>query len=179
MTAKSFTIEQINQSEPAGFVAALGDIFEASPWVAEQAFQARPFADGAALLAAMRDVVEHAALDRQLALIRAHPELAVHRAARAGLGRDSAREQAGAGLDRLSEPEFALFRRLNRAYRERFAIPFVIAVRGLDKDAILAALRTRLAGDRAAELHQALRNIYRIAEFRLTERLSPPMAARI
>ena len=178
MTAKSLTIERINQSDRAGFVAALGDLFEASPWVAEQAHQARPFADGAALLAAMRDVVEHAAEHRQLALIRAHPELAVQQAARSRLGAESAREQAGAGLDRVSEPEFALFRRLNFAYRERFGFPFVIAVRGLDKDAILAALNSRLVGDRATELHEALRHIYRIAESRLAERLSPPTDAR-
>ncbi len=176
MTAERVTIEALNGLDRAGFVDRLGEIFERSPWVAEGAFVRRPFADRAALLAAMRDVVEDAGAERQLALIAAHPELAVARPAR--LGADSAREQTGAGLDRLSEPEYAQFRRLNRAYRDRFGFPFVIAIAGLDKTAIIAALERRLEGDRPAEFRAALDNIYRIAEFRLAQLLAPPAARK-
>ena len=175
MTAERVSIEALNGLDQAGFVDRLGEIFERCPWVAEGAFVRRPFADRAALLAAMRELVEGAGAERQLALIAAHPELAVARPDR--LGANSTREQTGAGLDRLSEPELARFRRLNRAYRDRFGFPFVIAVAGLDKTAIIAALERRLDGDRPAEIRAALDNIYRIAEFRLA-RLLAPLAAR-
>ncbi len=174
MTAERLTIEALNGLDRAGFVDRLGAIFEHSRWIAEGAFGRRPFADRAALLAAMRGVVEGAGAERQLALIAAHPELAVARPDR--LGANSTREQTGAGLDRLSEPELARFRRLNRAYRDRFGFPFVIAVAGLDKTAIIAALKRRLDGDRPAEIRAALDNIYRIAEFRLARLLAPPAA---
>ncbi len=176
MTADRLTIEALNSLDRAGFVDRLGAIFERSPWVAEGAFARRPFADRAALEAALREVVEGAGTERQLALIAAHPELAVARPDPDQLSADSAREQTGAGLDRLNEPELARFRRLNRAYRDRFGFPFVIAVAGLDKTAIIAALERRLDGDRPAEIRAALDNIYRIAEFRLARLLAPPAA---
>ncbi len=171
MTAGPVSIEVLNRLDRDGFVGRLGDIFEHSPWVAEGAFGRRPFADRAVLLAAMHDVVECAGAERQLALIAAHPELAVARPDPRRLGVQSAREQTGAGLDRLSEPEYAQFRRRNRAYRERFGFPFVIAVAGLDKAAIIAALERRLGSDRPAEIRAALDNIHRIAEHRLARLL--------
>src|SRR5690606_3181161 len=114
------------------------DIYEHSPWVAEAVAAARPFASLAALHAAMIAAVEAAGAERQNALIRAHPDLA-GKAARAGtLTADSSAEQASAGLDRLSEQEFAAFHRLNDAYREKFAFPFIVCVRRHTKGSILA-----------------------------------------
>lgn len=162
-------LAEINALDRAGFVAALGAVFEHSPWVADLAYAARPFADVATLHRAMVAAVATAGAERQLALIRAHPDLA-GKAARAGaLGAHSTREQAGAGLDRLSEEEFARFHRLNDAYQARFGFPFIIAVRDHDKASILAAFETRLAHDAAAERAEALRNIARIAELRLAD----------
>ena len=169
MTADPISIDTLNDLDPGGFVGRLGDIFEHSPWVAEGALADRPFADRAALLAAMRAVVEAAGPDRQLALIAGHPELAVARPD--PLGADSAAEQTGAGLDRLEAAEYDEFRRLNHAYRDRFGFPFVVAVAGLDKTAILAALERRLESDRPTEFRAALENIYRIAEHRLARLL--------
>jgi 2-oxo-4-hydroxy-4-carboxy-5-ureidoimidazoline decarboxylase len=162
-------LAELNAMDRAGFVAALGAVFEHSPWIADAAFAARPFADVAALHRAMVAAVDRAGEERQLALIRAHPDLA-GKAARAGaLGAHSTREQAGAGLDRLSDEEYARFHRLNDAYQARFGFPFIIAVRDHTKDTILRAFETRLGHDRASEIAEALRNVARIAELRLAD----------
>src|SRR5712692_415875 len=135
------TLQALNGMDAAGFVGTLGWVFEGSPWVAERAFTARPFASGEALHGAMVRAVEQASRDEQLALIRAHPDLA----ARVRLSASSTAEQAGAGLDRLSADEYARFQELNGRYRERFGFPFVIAVRHHTKSSILDAFERRLA----------------------------------
>ena len=165
-------LADINAMDDAAFVATLGAIYENSPWVAEGAHEAAPFADIDALLAAMRDVVDAAGKPRQVALIQAHPDLA-GKAARAGsLGAHSTAEQAGAGLDRLSDAEFARFHERNTAYMNRFQFPFVIAVRQHTKESILQAFETRLTHVREVEIAEALQNIHAIAELRLRDLLA-------
>ncbi len=165
----TLTLSAIDGLDAAGFVAALGAIYEDSPWVADAAYATRPFATIEALLAALRAAVDTAGEARHVALIRAHPDLA-GKAARAGaLGEHSTREQAGLGLDRLSDEEFERFHRLNDAYKARFGFPFVIAVRRHTKESILAAFEVRLAHDRATEIAEALANIHLIAELRLRD----------
>lgn len=160
-------LSALNAAAPDVFVDALKDIFEHSPWVAEAACASRPHASREALHAAMEAAVEAAGAAAQLALIRAHPDLA-GKAARAGaLTAHSRNEQSGAGLDSLSEAEFARFHALNRAYRDRFGFPFIIAVKGLAKDDVLAAFEARLANDADAERREALRNVSAIGRFRL------------
>ena len=163
------TLDEINRLDRAAFAATLGAVFEDSPWVARAAWPARPFASVEALHDAMAAAVDAAGETKQLALIRAHPDLA-GKAARAGaLGEHSTREQAGAGLDQLSADEFARFHRLNDAYAARFGFPFIIAVRGHTRESILAAFEKRLANNRDAEIAEALDNIGRIACFRLAD----------
>jgi 2-oxo-4-hydroxy-4-carboxy-5-ureidoimidazoline decarboxylase len=165
------SLDQLDAADAASFVAALGDIYEHAPWVAQAVCGARPFATLAALHAAMTAAVRAAPPDRQLELIRAHPDLA-GKAARAGrLTADSKAEQASAGLDRLSEAELAQFRRLNDAYREKFAMPFIICVRRHGKDSILRQFERRLQNDLAAETETALAEIVRIAALRLDQRV--------
>ena len=163
-----YTLAELNALERAEFVAALGGIFEHSPWVAERAWAARPFADVGALHAAMVAVVQRADANDQLALIRAHPDLGT-RLGRAALSASSASEQAGVGLDRLSDMEFARFQSLNTAYRERFGFPFIIAVRGHTRATILAAFERRLRHDADAERAAALVEVGEIARYRLLD----------
>ena len=164
--------QDLDTLDRAGFAGALGAIFERSPWIAERAWDARPFAAVEDVMAAMLSVVAAASSDEKIALIRAHPDLA-GKAARAGaLTEHSTSEQAGAGLDRLSDEAFARFHRLNDTYVARFGFPFVIAVRGHTRETILAAFDDRLANDRAAEIAEALRNIGLIARFRLEDLLA-------
>ena len=139
-------------------------LFEHSPWVEARA-DARPSSgDRHADLIA---VVREASPDEQLALIRAHPELAGKAAVDGSLTHASAAEQASAGLDRLTQAEFDRFHVLNAAYRERFGFPFIICVRLTDKAGILAAMQRRLANDRETEIATALEQIGEIVRLRL------------
>ena len=161
------TLAELNARDRRGFVVALGGIFEDSPWVAEAAWPRHPFATLDALYRAMVDAVRGAGEDAQLALIRAHPELAGKAAVGGRLTADSKAEQSGAGLNQCSPQEFARLQELNRAYNAKFAFPFVLAVKGLDRAAIIARFAERLERDRAAEFEEALQQIARIAWLRL------------
>lgn len=163
----TLTLAALNALPPEAFVERLGGVFEHSPWVAAGVIDARPFGSVAALHSAMCAVVAGAGRDAQLALIRAHPELAGRAAIAGELTIASTREQQGAGLDRCSPEEFAELNALNTAYRERFGFPFIIAVRGHSRQSIIASLRTRLGHAPEQEFAEALRQIERIAEFRL------------
>lgn len=164
-----YTLDEVQRWDQEEFVAAFGAVYEDSPWVAAEAWRARPFADVEALHAAMAGVVERAPTERQLALIRAHPDLAGKAALAGDVAEASRREQSGAGLDRLTPDEFARFQSLNRRYRERFGFPFILAVRGHDKHSILRAFELRLEHDPDTERRRALEEISRIARFRLDD----------
>jgi 2-oxo-4-hydroxy-4-carboxy-5-ureidoimidazoline decarboxylase len=166
-------IGTLNQLDRAAFRALLGGVFEHSPWVAERAWAERPFADIDALHAVMVRIVREAGAERQLELLCAHPELAYQ----GSLTTESKAEQRGMGLDTLGAEEADDLADKNRRYRDRFGIPFIIAVRGQrDRGAILAALTRRLAGDIEAERQIALGEVATIAQFRLHDLISddPP-----
>ena len=162
------TLAELNAAGRERFVAALGWIFEHSPWVADRAWPSRPFASVEALHRAMVAQVEAASREEQLSLLRAHPDLGT----RARVSDASRGEQAGAGLDRLTPAEFERITQANSAYRERFGFPFLYAVKGSGKSEILSALESRLGNSPEAEFQEALRQVYRIAKFRLDDALS-------
>jgi OHCU decarboxylase len=154
------------------FLARFGGVYEHSPWVAEGVLAAGlgPAHDSPeGLQAAMAQVVEAGGRDRQLALLRAHPDLAGRLAVAGGLTASSTAEQASAGLDRCTPPEFARFQELNAAYRERFGFPFIMAVRGRSRTEILAAFERRVANDAETEFATALGEVHKIALLRLRE----------
>lgn len=156
------------------FLHVYGHLFEHSPWVAARAWGLGPFANAAALEHAFRQVIAAADEDEQLALARAHPELAGRlKIAEGTLTAASQAEQAGAGLDRLSPEAYATFHALNAAYRERFGFPFIICVRLHDLAGIEAALRRRLAHTRAEELREAMTQVGLIGALRLAD-IQPP-----
>ena len=149
------------------FVTAFGGVFEHSPWVAEHAFAAGPFATVDELHAAMLRVLANAPHSEQLALLRAHPELAGKAAIRGELTVDSTSEQTGAGLDRCSPEEFAQITTLNANYNATFGFPFIIAVKGLDRAGILSEFARRSGQAPDVEFAEALRQVARITRFRL------------
>ena len=168
------SLDELNKADKTAFVTALGDVFEYAPWVAESVAARRPFANLASLYDAMTKAVQGAAPEKQIALIKGHPDLAV-KAARAGsLTSDSKAEQASAGLDRLSNDEFDTFHRLNDSYRSKFAMPFIVCVRRHSKDSILHQFEMRLKNDAATEQKTALAEILRIAALRLDQRVTAP-----
>ena len=158
------TLAEVNALDEAAFVARFGALFEHSPWVVERAAALRPFDE---LLGGLMSAVYRASPEEQLALIRAHPELAGKAAIDRTLTDASAAEQASAGLDRLTPAEYARFHALNHAYSARFGFPFIICVRLTDKAGILAAIESRLENDRDAEISTALGQIGEIVRLRL------------
>ena len=151
----------------ADYVAALGDVFEHAPWVAQRAAAGRPYPSVAALHAGLMDAVRGAPVATQLAFVRGHPELGGKLARAGAMTEASQSEQGGLGFDRLNDEEFARFERLNAAYRERVAFPFVICVRRHTRASILAEFERRLKNDPAAELATALTEIGEITRLRL------------
>ncbi|MBV8152329.1 MAG: 2-oxo-4-hydroxy-4-carboxy-5-ureidoimidazoline decarboxylase [Candidatus Eremiobacteraeota bacterium] len=166
------TIDDLNAADDAAFVAVVGFAFENSPWIAEEAWKLRPFADREALLSSMNAIVAAAPLDRQIALIVAHPDLAGRVAREGRLTPASRDEQGSAGLDTLTLEEIARFDALNAAYRRRFGFPFVICVRENSKASILSSLARRVENPRAGEIATALREIAKIARLRLEDVIS-------
>ena len=165
------SLNHLNTADQPAFTAALGHLFEHSPWVAEQTWPKRPFASAEALHAALCATMRTAPREQQLALIRAHPDLAGRLAQQRKLTADSTREQASAGLDRLTDAELAEFTRQNEAYKARFGFPFIICARLNAKDAILAAMRARLGNAPGTEFATALGEIEKIAWLRLQDKL--------
>ncbi|WP_448561601.1 2-oxo-4-hydroxy-4-carboxy-5-ureidoimidazoline decarboxylase [Trichothermofontia sp.] len=158
-----YTIAHLNQLDVDTFEQVLGDIFEATPAIARQAWSQRPFANGAELHRAMVAVVAAMEPTAQLALIQAHPDLG----SRAQMAAASLQEQASVGLDQLTADEYDRLQTLNQAYRDKFGFPFIIAVRNHTKTSILQAFEQRLQHSAAVEHQHALTEIYQIARFRL------------
>ncbi len=163
-------IDAVNRMDQATFVATFGNIFEHSPWVAERAYDMRPFADQHALHAAMVAAVKGAGRDEQLTLLRAHPDLAGKEARAGTMTASSVVEQASAALDRLSAEEIARIGRLNAAYRARHGFPFIIAVRHYTKVGILYEFERRADSDTSLEFAAALQQVFAITGMRIAAR---------
>ena len=160
-------IEAVNRMDRGEFVRTFGDVFEHSPWVAERAWSDKPFASAEGLHGAMMSTVRAASPGEKHRLLNAHPELAGKEARERAMTQESTSEQGSAGLDRMKHDDFARFDCLNAAYREKFGFPFIIAVRGRTKDAILETFERRLANDPATELSTALEEIAAITRMRM------------
>ncbi|MEY2689857.1 MAG: 2-oxo-4-hydroxy-4-carboxy-5-ureidoimidazoline decarboxylase [Pseudomonadota bacterium] len=183
------TLAQINAADQPTFVALLHGTYEHSPWIAERAWPQRPaggYTSLDALKLALVAVVNGASRDEQIALVRAHPELAGKAMVSKTLTAESTHEQGKAGLTDCSPAEFAHIQQLNAAYNARFGWPFILAVRGargvgLHREQIIATFERRLAGQPEAELAECLRNIHRIAELRLADAfaVAPTLGDRV
>lgn len=162
------TLADINRLEPAAFVTLLGAVFEHSPWVAERAWRERPFRSLDELHAAMAGAVARASREEQLALVRAHPELAGREAGEGTLTEASSGEQARLGLTRLSPEEYRSMQNLNRAYREKFGFPCIVALRlHATRQSVMEEMERRVHSTGEAELATALEQIGHIARGRL------------
>lgn len=163
MNINRYTIAKINQMSQAEFKLALGEIWEETPIIAEKAWFSRPFDSVEALYRSMVAIVDRMNEAEQLALIKAHPDLG----SKTKMAQASVREQAGVGLDRLSESEYQHFQFLNRAYQKKFDFPFIVAVKDHTKESILQDFETRLNNDLEREKQRALLEIGKIARLRL------------
>jgi len=161
----SYSITEINRMSRDEFVNALGMVFENTPDIAYRVWNQRPFTNVANLHQCMVDVVKIASRDEQITLIQAHPELG----SKVKMAEASVKEQAGAGLAQLSSEEYDRFQAFNRAYKDKFGFPFIIAVKQHTKSSILDTFERRLENPMEVEMKQALTEIAQIARFRLVE----------
>ena len=166
MTSR-YKLDEINVMDRKTFVTAFGAVFEASPWVAEETWQSRPFKSNAHLVETLCETVRSAGRERQLVLLRAHPELG----ARKPLTGYSEREQANAGLIEEEAGRTELLADMNRRYRDKFGFPFILAVKGLDPDTIITRFRERLENNPEDEFEECMGQVFRIAAFRLEDLL--------
>lgn len=169
-------LKDVNEMAERLFQETLGWVFEHSPWVMERVGEKRPFSSWEVLLLRMEEaVLLEASQEEQLTLLRAHPDLG----GRLEMSQASVQEQKGAGLDQLEPAEYIRFSACNQAYTDKFQIPFIMAVRGQSKDVILAAMRRRLEGEQAEEVERALREVVKIAQFRLWDTLEKRLVQRL
>jgi allantoate deiminase/N-carbamoyl-L-amino-acid hydrolase len=173
------SLQELNSLPATQFAAALSGVFERTPWVAERVAALRPFRSRFELHRALCAAVEQGTPVEQLALIRAHPELAARERPGAGLTPESAREQQGAGLTACTPEEVSRLTQLNAAYAKKFGFPFIFAVRGKNRAAVIAALERRVANTPEHERRQALHEIGRIAAFRLADLIDAPLGGTI
>lgn len=172
----SLALAQLNAAAADEAVALLDGIYEHSPWIAAAAMAQRPFADLAHLRRALVDATRAGGRDAQLALLRAHPKLAGKAMVAGTLTAESTDEQTRSGLTQCSPAEFERLHALNDAYDARFGWPFILAVRGpagygLTRGEIIETFERRLASEAEIEFEECLRNVHRIAELRLADRL--------
>lgn len=166
---KRQTVTRLNSLPHEEFIALIGPVFEHSPWISEAAWLRRPFNSLEHLHGALCEIVHSSSEEKQLTLIRAHPDL-VGRAALAGtLTQASTLEQASAGLNSLTNDEITLFQKFNQSYREKFGFPFVICARLNKKEAILSGFQVRLQHSPEEEIKTALAEIEKIAYLRLQD----------
>lgn len=165
-------IDAVNTLARSEFAALFGGIFEHSPWVAKQAWDARPFADVGALHAAMTAAMRNAPHAQQLTLLRAHPELAGKAMVTNTLTADSTNEQSRSGLTHCSAEEFAQLQALNTAYKKKFGWPFILAVRHLDRATIIRTFAGRIESSAADEFEACLANIEKITRWRLDDQVT-------
>ena len=161
---------QPSHMDKAEFVTIFDDVFEHSPWIASAVWDSgltRRHDTTTGLHQAFAEVIHQSGREEQLALLRAHPELAVGVVSDYQLTESSQREQRGAGLDRCSPEEFSEFQRLNTSYREKFAFPFIMAVKGFNRHDILESFRSRLDNPRDEEFQAAVEQVIRIGRFRI------------
>jgi OHCU decarboxylase len=167
--SEKITLDRVNELDRECFLTRYGSLFEHSPWVAEEAWRSRSFGSVEEMWRAFEDAMYAAPQERQLDLIRAHPDLAGKAAVAGELTQESKREQASAGLDRLSPEEFEAFTRMNREYREKFDLPMVVCVREHTKESIMANMQSRLENSRDEEIRTALVEISKISHYRLLD----------
>jgi 2-oxo-4-hydroxy-4-carboxy-5-ureidoimidazoline decarboxylase len=165
-------LSDLNNLYKPDFVAALANIFEHSPWIADRAADTRPYATITHLYDAMASIVANATTEQKLALIKAHPDLADKTARASDLTTESAAEQSALGLDRLSDAEYAAFERANSAYRAKFGFPYIVCVRRHTKDSVLRDFEKRLPNAIASEIEVSILEICRIAALRLDQVVS-------
>jgi len=159
------SIEKFNKLSKAEFISIFGNIFEKTEWIAEKCYELKPYNSFEELVSKMIHIFDNARKENHLEILNSHPDLTVEK----GLTKDSINEQKNANLNKCSEEEFVEFKKLNIEYKKKFGFPFIVAVKGKNKEEILNNFRQRIANDINLEFEEAKKQVKKIASFRLSE----------
>ena len=159
------SIDKFNKLSKAEFISIFGNIFEKTEWVAEKCYESKPYNNLDELVSKMMKIFENIEKERHLEILNSHPDLAVKKK----LTKESENEQANANLNQCTNEEFEEFNNLNEKYKKKFGFPFIIAVKGKNKNEILNIFRQRITNNINLEFEEAKKQVKKIATFRLSE----------
>jgi len=159
------SVDKVNNLRKSDFISIFGNVFEKTQWIAEKAYNSKPYKNFEELFSKMMEIFENSKKERHLEILNAHPDLAIEKK----LTEDSKNEQKNAILDQCTDEEFVEFRKLNNEYKKKFGFPFIIAVKGKNKEEILNNFRQRLTNNINLEFEEAKKQVKKIASSRLSE----------
>ena len=159
------TVDKVNNLRKSDFISIFGNVFEKTQWIAEKAYDSKPYKNFEELFSKMMEIFENSKKERHLEILNAHPDLAIEKK----LTEDSKNEQKNASLNQCTDEEFIEFKKLNEEYKKKFAFPFIIAVKGKNKEEILNSFRQRITNNINLEFEEAKKQVKKIASFRLSE----------
>jgi len=159
------SIDKFNKLSKAEFISIFGNIFEKTEWVAERCYESKPYNNLDELVSKMMKIFENIEKERHLEILNSHPDLAVEKK----LTKDSKNEQKNASLNQCTDEEFVEFKKLNEEYKKKFGFPFIVAVKGKNKEEILNSFRQRITNNINLEFEEAKKQVKKIASFRLGE----------
>jgi len=159
------SIDKFNKLSKAEFISIFGNIFEKTEWIAERCYESKPYNNLDELVSKMMKIFENSEKEKHLEILNSHPDLAVEKK----LTEDSKNEQKNASLNQCTDEEFVEFKKLNEEYKKKFAFPFIIAVKGKNKEEILNSFRQRITNNINLEFEEAKKQVKKIASFRLGE----------
>jgi len=159
------SIDKFNKLSKAEFISIFGNIFEKTEWIAERCYESKPYNNLDELVSKMMKIFENSEKEKHLKILNSHPDLAVEKR----LTENSKNEQKNASLNQCSDKEFLEFKNLNEEYKKKFGFPFIIAVKGKNKEEILNSFRQRITNNINSEFEEAKKQVKKIASFRLSE----------
>ena len=159
------SIDKFNKLSKTEFISIFGNIFEKTEWIAERCYESKPYNNLDELVSKMMKIFENSEKEKHLEILNSHPDLAVEKK----LTEDSKNEQKNASLNQCTDEEFVEFKKLNEEYKKKFGFPFIIAVKGKNKEEILNSFRQRITNNINLEFEEAKKQVKKIASFRLGE----------
>jgi len=159
------SIDKVNKLSKSDFISIFGNVFEKTEWIAQKSYDSKPYKNFEELFSKMMEVFENSNKENHIKILNAHPDLAVEKK----LTKDSKNEQKNASLNQCTDEEFIEFKKLNEEYKKKFGFPFIIAVKGKNKEEILNNFRQRLTNNINLEFEEAKKQVKKIASFRLGE----------
>jgi len=159
------SLNKVNKLSKSDFISIFGNVFEKTDWIAEKAYALKPFNNFQELFSKMMEIFENSKKEKHIEILNAHPHLAVEKK----LTEDSKNEQKNASLNQCNDAEFIEFKKLNEEYKKKFGFPFIIAVKGKNKEEILNSFRQRITNNINSEFEEAKKQVMKIANFRLSE----------